>query len=130
MAEKKQDKIKESKFTKRLKVGLTTPELLQAGEDLAKTLDEICDIEDEKKAIVENFKAKLTELEAQATQFQQKVRNKWEYQPVDCIETMNNTNGTVTKKRLDTNEVIEERKMTYDERQSKLWDEEYHQETA
>jgi len=113
--------VKKHTFTKSLKVQLTNDEILSAAESLAKTLDELGSLEDDKKSLVESFKAKITEAEARTTQYKAKVRDKYEWRPVDCEETMDPAAGTVVVKRLDTDEVIEERSMTYEERQGQLF---------
>lgn len=116
--------VKKYPFTKNLKVALTKDEVLSAAESLARTLDELNSLEDDKKSLTDSFKAKITEAEARATQFKAKVRDKYEWRPVDCEETRDPTEGTVVVVRLDTNETIEDRKMTYDERQGQLFQEE------
>ena len=116
-------KVKKHTFTKSLKVQLTNEEILLAAESLAKTLDELGALEDDKKSLAESFKAKITEAEARTTQYKAKVRDKYEWRPVDCEEVMDSETGTVVATRLDTKEIIEERSMTYDERQGSLFTE-------
>jgi predicted nuclease with TOPRIM domain len=117
---KKEDRLRTSVSTKTLKVILGQDELLRAGEDLTRKLDEINALEDELKSSKTYFKAKLDEADAQLKQLQGKVRNKCEHRRVDCTEVMNNTDGEVMVVRMDTLEIIDERKMTADERQSKI----------
>jgi len=121
---KEKKTIKTTKHTRSLKVQLTDKDVLGVAEELSKVLDEIKAIDEEKKAVVANLKSRTEEKEARCSTLQSLVRNKWEYRPVDCEETMDNNTGKVTTRRLDTDEVIEERDMTYDERQSKLFDDE------
>jgi len=115
--------VKTFKHTQRLKCLLTDAELLEKGEELARTLDEVVSLEDEKKAITEQFKSKITELESRSSVLRSPVRNKYDFRPVDCIQTMDNNEGTSKTVRLDTGDIVEERKLTYDERQGNLFDE-------
>ena len=114
---------KETKVTNNLKVKLTTEELLAAGQELAKTLDTMAEIEDDKKSQARLFAARTAEYEAKAIQLQGKDRNKYEYRNIECIEVMDNKAGTVTTTRTDTGIVIDSRKMTVGERQMKMFTE-------
>lgn len=114
--------IIEKPFVQSLKVKLTKDELLQAGTELARNLDCPREVEEEKKAFNDSCKAKIAGLEAEATQLQAKVRDKCEYRKVDCVEIHNRKEKTVTKKRLDTKEVLDKRDMNFDERQMKMFD--------
>jgi len=121
MAKPKEVTKKVRKFSKNLKVELTYDELLAAGEELAKSLDIINDLDTELESIKKNFKSKITEETARVEQNQGKVRNKWDYREVDCEETTDKKTKTVKTVRLDTAEVIDSRKMTYNELQGKLF---------
>ena len=117
---KRTDVLRVKIQTQHLKVQLTNDELLQAGENLTQVLDEIDGLEDEKKSFVANIVAKVKELEGRADQLRSLVQSKYERRKVDCVEVMNNTNGKVVAVRMDTKDIINERAMTADERQSKI----------
>lgn len=125
MAKKKietQDKnIRKFKETRTLKVKLTDPEVLEFADQLARSVDESTRLEEEKKALTDSFKAKITEVEAKIQKLTNYVRNRYDYRPVDCEQTMDNNKGTSVIVRIDTNEVIEERNLTYEERQGNLF---------
>ena len=116
------DVIKSYVETNTLRVQLTTEEIIAAGDDLAEALGEITDLESELDELKKHFKSRITELENKVEQRRKKVHDKSEYRKVDCVEVKNNTNGDVIRIRMDTNEILDERNMTADERQGSLWD--------
>jgi hypothetical protein len=118
--EKPEEQVKTTRETHTLKCSLTDKELLSHGEDLATALDNLRKSEDEKKSVVESFKAQQARLEADIAAKQLLVRNKWEFRKVDCNLVMNYSTQTATLIRLDTDEVVNERKMTHDELQLDL----------
>lgn len=114
------DKLHASTFTRSLKVDLTSDELLEAGEELAKVLSQKVGLEDEITSIKADFKARITEVDALASQHINKISNKYQYKGVDCVEVMNNSTAKAYVLRTDTMAVITYRKLTADERQSKF----------
>ena len=117
---KKDGKISKSKEYHSLKCELTKKELLQAGEDLANAIDAAEALANDKKAIDDEFKAKITAQEATIAVKQRLVRNKNEFRSTECELTLNYTTQKATVVRLDTNEVISEREMTVEEKQMKM----------
>ncbi len=93
---------------------------MQAGEDLANAIDEVSKLEDEKKAMNDEFKAKTAVHDATIAVKQRLVRNKNEYRNVECELTLNYTTQKATLVRLDTNTVVSERDMTMEEKQMKM----------
>jgi len=116
--------IKKFKETRTLKVLLTDQEVLDFADQLARAVDETNRLEEEKKSLSDSFKAKITESEAKIQKLTNYVRNRYDYRPVDCEQTMDNNEGTASTVRLDTGETIEERQLTYEERQGKLFTDE------
>ena len=108
------------KITKSLKCQLTSDELLAAGLSLAEALEREEALENEKKAVTDQFKAQITEVTAQVTVKRNLVQNKYEYRPTDCEEIHDFTKSVVNIYRLDTGELINQRAMTQDEKQGKL----------
>ncbi len=121
---KKSDVIKSFVETDTLRVKLTTDEILAAGDALAEALSQSFEFEAELDEFKKHIKGKLAELENKIDASRKKVHDKWEYRKVDTVEVKNNTVGNVIKIRMDTSEIFDERKMTADERQGSLWDEE------
>jgi len=122
MTETKVKTIKKFTNTRTLKCKLSDEDLLKTGTDLARSLDEIAELEDELESIKASFKGKLTALEAKATSLKNIVRDKCDYRKVDCEQVYDNALGFVTETRLDTGEIIEQRKMTAEERQGTMFD--------
>lgn len=117
---KDKQKKKVYKETRSLKCDLTEEELLQAGEDLAKAIDEARTHEEQRKSANEDFKARIAACEAEITIKQRLVRNKNEFRPVSCEVTLNYTTLDAVVIRLDTEEIVQERKLTHEEKQMKI----------
>ena len=120
MVKSKEEKTKTIKETRSLKCELTEKELLQAGEDLAKAIDETQMQEEQLKSAKEDFKARIAALEATITIKQRLVRNKNEFRPTVCEVTLNYTTLKAKIVRIDTGELILERDLTYEEKQMKI----------
>ena len=118
--EKKKDteeKIKTTHERHHLKCQLTQEELLERGDQMAHALDELNRLADEKKALGEELKAKEAKTQAEITVLQQLVRNKYDRRLVDCNLVINYTTQKALLVRLDTEETIEERDLTEEEKQ-------------
>jgi hypothetical protein len=114
------DKIKTTTETQRLKVALTQEEILEHAQKLTDQLMELAEIVDEAKSVAQTYKAKLTALESQVVVARNLVHNKYEIRAVECTNVLNYTTGRATTVRTDTGEIVMQRAMTYDERQSSL----------
>ena len=115
--QEKEEKVKTTHERHHLKCQLTQEELLERGDQLAHTLDELNKLADEKKALGEELKAKEAKAQAEITVLQQLVRNKYDRQLVDCNLVINYTTQKASLVRLDTEETIEERDITEEEKQ-------------
>ena len=123
MAKAKKDKIRETEITENLKCMLTEDEVKQAGEAMAKFVQDTARLEGDLKSIKASFKAKIEAAAAGIIDNSNKVRDKYEYRDVDCMQSMNFTVHTIKVTRADTKIVIENRKMTNKEKMDeKLWD--------
>jgi hypothetical protein len=116
--------IKEKKIPLFQRVELTEEEVRDAADRMADLFDQVGRIEEEQKSIANNYKAKIKEVEAQLSQAQLLVRNKYDQRLVDCIRSWNIKTCRVVTARLDTGAIVEERAMTADERQEKLFPDE------
>jgi hypothetical protein len=121
--EKATPNIKKFQHSETLKCVLDNEELLRTGSELARALDESTALESELQSIKDSFKGKITTVDAKVSSLKAIVRDKCDYRKVDCEEIFDNDAGIVTKTRLDTGEIIDKRKMTAKERQSKMFDE-------
>ena len=120
MSKKKDEKTKTITETRSLKCELTEDELLQAGEDLAKAIDEARTLEEQRKSANEDYKAQIAAREAEITIKQRLVRNKNEFRPVPCELTLNYTTLKATVVRIDTKAVVQERDLSHEEKQMKI----------
>lgn len=119
MKKKPQLEVKKSKRT--LQCKFAPAELLQLGKDLAERTKLYSQTEAEKKQVTKQFDAKLAEIEAQIQQLSNNLQSGYEYRSVDCTETVGEPEeNRKTVRRLDTNEVVEVRELTNDEKQRKL----------
>lgn len=128
---KKDNLIRATIQTEPLVVKLTDVELLETGSNLAQALADAASLEQEKAQMASSYAAKIKEVTGKIDNLRMLVKNKSDMRKVDCVEVMDNTSGLVFVIRMDTKEIIRERKMTSDERQSKIiWPDEPTQETT
>jgi flagellar basal body rod protein FlgC len=125
MAKKKEEvtqehRAKTTKEKRSLRCYLTQEELLAAGERLAELLDNLRGAESERESVVKQYKAKEAELAALIESQQLLVRNKSEIRMVDCVNVLDYTDVRCIVTRLDTGEIVVNRKLTEDEKQSTL----------
>jgi hypothetical protein len=113
-------RLKTTKEKRSLRCQLTQAELLAAGEKLADLLDCLRCTTGERENVTKQYKAKEAELSAQIETQQLLVRNKSEIRTVDCINVLDYTDVKCIVTRTDTGEVIMDRKLTEDEKQSTL----------
>ncbi len=116
MPKGKKDKIRETEITENLKCVLTEDEVKQSAETLARLIQSKTSLEKDKKSAMASFKAKIDATEAGIIDQSNKVRDKYEYRDVDCVQHMNFTAHTIKTTRSDTNEVFDDRKMTVAEK--------------
>jgi len=101
-----------------LKYTFTEKENLENGRRLGEAHEELQCIQDDKKRLVDEFKAKESAKDAEITSLSGKVRSGYEYRPIKCEVTYNDPKvGIKTLRRLDTMEVVWQREMTEDEKQ-------------
>lgn len=112
--------IKERKYEKLLKCPLTDKELIETGDALAQALHHLSSVNGELDAIKADYKGKVKAAEADIEQHRNRMQNKFEMRPVECIEVKNFADRKLIAMRLDTNEIIEERSLRQDELQQPL----------
>jgi hypothetical protein len=118
--ETQQRRTKTTKEQRSLRCLLTQEELLAAGEKLAELLDNLRRAESERESVSKQYKAREAELAAQIESQQLLVRNKSGYRMVDCVNVLDYTDAKCLVTRTDTGEIIVDRKLTEDEKQSTL----------
>ena len=116
----KEKGIETYEFTTSLKVILSPEELVSESENMAQAHAKIVSLEEEVKSIKSDFKARIDAERAHLNMAANLVRNKYEYRSVGCHCIKDFAKGSVVESRLDTQEIITDRKMRDDERQGAL----------
>lgn len=121
----------ETTETRSLKVNITLDERNGYASELAKTVEDVHQLEEQKKATVSEFKSKIDSVMARQSLVSQIVRNGYEYRPVKCEWAFEcagvDSNGDrifhpekKTLFRQDTGESVEVQTMTETDRQPLL----------
>jgi len=106
------------KYKERLECVLTPEELQQKGRELAEQSQSQQRLEEEKKAIVSDFKAKGDACTSAIGVLSLAISTRREYRQVDCELRYNEPqSGMKTRIRMDTKETIRSEQMTDDEKQ-------------
>ena len=108
------------KFETSLKVPLTQPEILEAGERCAKAVNDLQKVEAELASIKKQFASRVEEIEYEINRSSGLVRDKFEYRPVKCHRIFDYINKVVREVRLDTSEEVHSREMTMAETQMQI----------
>lgn len=109
-----------TKETRLLPVQLTNDEQLAAGKKLAESVRTLTNCQAQAKSAASQFKAKIDEMQAKINGLQILISDGYELRNVPCENVMDYTDVTVRVTRLDTAEIVEERKLTEDEKQATL----------
>lgn len=123
MAKKKaksKDMIHRSQEPHRVKCVLTVDEKSEAAMQLANAYTELESLAIEKKTAMTEYKQRKEKIEEQIHVTSLKVRDGVEMRSTKCELSLNYSTGQATLIRLDTEEIVEEREMTNDEKQMKL----------
>ncbi len=112
--------IKKNRFREQLKCDLTDDEIREASENMAESFRAFQQLENDRKALNDEFKAKTSEAEARVKRFSTLVNNKHEYRQVEVEEVRDLGKKTLTITRLDTNEVVKERALEEWELQTEI----------
>ncbi len=113
---------KHTKTSKRnLRCTFTDTELLAQGKTLAELSRQAGQLEEEKKRITDDYKAKLSGVEADISIFANNIRTGYEFRNVDCTEFLHDPRPSMkTVVRNDVNETVGVFEMTQDELQQCL----------
>lgn len=109
-------KIKVTEFHN-LPCSLTLPERAEAAQELANVIYVAESLELEKKSTMAGFKSRMDCIKERIHNLSRKVKDGIEIRPVDCELQLNHTKMTAILIRLDTQEIIEERPLTAEEKQ-------------
>jgi len=114
--------LKETKEV--VKVILTTTEVRELGQDLARKYSEIIDLEDQKKAVTSEYKSRIDAGAAEASALARKIGNGYEFREVHCQIYVDVALSRTYTVRMDTGEILKSRPATSDELQTSLIDRE------
>jgi hypothetical protein len=112
--------LKTTRETRHLRVALTDEELLLAGQKLADELRKLRGLEAEAASVSKSYKAKIAEVEACLEVTRGLVHDRYEIRPVQCVNVLDYTDVRARTYRTDTGDIIEDRKLSEDEKQSTL----------
>lgn len=122
-------RIKTTRETRMLRVLLTQDELLAAGQKITDQMRLIESLEAEMDRIKKQYQGKIAEAQATMQNARSLVEDKYEIRKVLCDNVLDYTDVVCRVTRLDTGQIIENRKLTEDEKQTSLpFDEEKGQE--
>lgn len=114
------DQVKVDYFEQQLRTKLTKDERIAKAEVLVEKLTERDAVELEMKAEAAKHRLRIKEIEAEANAVMADVQTGTEERTVRCVEVRNYRTGSVTTRRTDTHEVLDERPMEERERQLEL----------
>lgn len=117
---KEPDDVKVEAFTTALKVQLSEEEIAARANEAAHVLQQRDDKDADMKAAAKHAKSIIDELEQKLRKLSNEVRSGETYTAVNCERRYNYTAGQYTEVRLDTDEVLHERRLTDSEKQKEL----------
>lgn len=98
-----------------LKCVFTEHEMTAFRDQIADEIVELGSLEDEKKAVVSGFSAKINEKKASTNNLASKIKNGYEYREIRCLVSYDYHNGIKTIAREDTGEIVAEERISEDE---------------
>ena len=119
----KKNKIQETKkepFEQCLKCVLNDEELLTIGSQLADEQKKLESYENELTEVRSSFKSRTDASKSNINRYSNMITSKSEYRTVKCEKIFDYKDGTVKSVRIDTDEILETREMTDEEKQMSL----------
>lgn len=107
-------------LNKELRYYFDTGDKLRLGDEMAAAVEQMAEIEEDKKEYMASIKDRLSKVEAVITSNGRKLRQGWELRMIECSMVKDFDTNSVKITRNDTGEVVEERAMTIQERQREL----------
>ena len=122
MAKRKTDDAGEHKLhrerePKVMRCALTPDELDAKTRLLTEAIDAASRIEEERKSVMADFKARMEKVAADVQSLNQIVRNRYEMRYVEVESIFDFTAGTLQRVRTDSGEIIEQRRLDPHERE-------------
>ncbi|WP_421901276.1 hypothetical protein [Maridesulfovibrio sp.] len=115
MSKQKFPTIKESKYMDHLQYRFTEEELHEKAQIMAEKSTLKAELEDQKKAVMSDFKAQIDKCEADLNLAAKHYRDGWMMSNVECIKRLNYKTGMVEFIRTDTGEMYKSRQMEGEE---------------
>jgi len=116
MSENESDRVKvTAKYT------FTEDEKKELSEKLARGISDLAALEDHKKEMASQIKAEIDETKAAVNRYARHLQAGFEMRDLWCVVIMDYNEGTVSYVREDNGEIVRERRMTPEERQSKMF---------
>jgi hypothetical protein len=113
-------RTKTTKEDQLLPVKLTTDEQIAKGKQLAEAVRTLVNVQAQAKSAASQFKAKIDEQQAKINGLQGVISDGFELRRVACTNVLDYTDVMARTFRADTGEMISERKLSEDEKQSTL----------
>jgi hypothetical protein len=108
-----------AKVVETCKVQLSAQELRQMGDDLAQTIRQLVELENEKAASASAFAGSIKSTQTKAKVLAVTIGNGYELRPVECtVVYMMPRHGMKQIIRMDTSEIVREEPMNADELQA------------
>ncbi len=107
-------------ITKTLSVKLTDQELLEFSKKLATFNQDLMEAELQKKEVVADYSAKIKSLQASIGSTSRVIANEEEFRKIECQWFYPKGKKIKNLKRLDTNEIVEIKNITQEDRQGDL----------
>ena len=98
-----------------------TDEKKEIAAELAQKVIELQHVEDEKKAIMSQFKSRIDQTQAAVNGAASKLSSGYEMRNIECEITSDYENKVFNYHRTDTNELVRQKKMSQDDLQKKLY---------
>ncbi len=116
----KRSMVSKQKDRKYLKYEFTKEEITAISEELARSVNEKDAVENELKSIKSQFDSRKKLAEEAISRCAKQISAGYEYRNIDVEIVKDFTLGTVTVWRLDTDEIVETRRMTGADRQMRI----------
>jgi len=112
--------IERKKTTLPLRVKLTDAEKIKAGDYVADAIARIQGYEADLASLKKQFQGQIEGAKAEIASRSETIRNGYEIRPVECVRALDFDLGKVQEFRTDTNDMIDSRRMSDDERVQEL----------
>jgi hypothetical protein len=102
------------------KYSFTKEEIDEMSAEMARLVSDLETAEDEKKAVMSDFKGKIDSLTATIRQAAGEINNGYEMRNIKCEVIRDHEKGKIMHMRTDNGEIVRTKKMTDDDRQMEI----------